>query len=234
MTSTCGDTRSAGRVISRGARSTPSVGGDDPVLGDQPGPHLARVDAVGRGQRGDGARLVDRFDDLPARHVGQRACGSARRPRRAGRGRARGPAATCSPSATERPTLRQRRSTSACASRSQRLVARAAPAGWPARRRRADRPSTCATTSTTASAPMSAQSRCANACAASTISGMPSCAAHRGDRRDGLHDAAVAAQRGEVHQRRRVGGQRRGGGIDVEPARAVDRAAPHRRNRGAP
>ena len=112
------------------------VGGDDAVLVDQPGPHLRRVDAVGRVQRGDGAGFVDRFDDPPSRHVGERGRGSCA-PTSARRARTRsGPAATCSPSATERPTWAATLA-SPCASRSrperQVLLREAAGPRWPAR-----------------------------------------------------------------------------------------------------
>ena len=67
-----------------------------------------------------------------------------------------------------------------------------------------------------ASAPKWAQSRCAKACAASTISGMPSSRHVAATRADGLDDAAVTAQRREVHQRGRIGRQDTGRGVDVE------------------
>ena len=47
-------------------------------------------------------------------------------------------------------------------------------------------------------------------------------AAGRRDRRDGLDDAAVAPEHGQVYQRWRIVRQRAGGGFGIETARAVD------------
>lgn len=47
------------------------VGGHDPPLREQPGPHRCRVGAVDRRQGGDRARLVDRFDHPPTGHIGE-------------------------------------------------------------------------------------------------------------------------------------------------------------------
>ena len=58
-------------------------------------------------------------------------------------------------------------------------------------------------------------------------------AAHLGELAGRLDDAAVAGQRGQVHQPRRIGGQDRGGVVDDQPAGPVDRQHAARRSRCA-
>jgi hypothetical protein len=100
--STCGDTRSTGACSSNGARCTSAYVMTirrSAISHD----HLLRVGAVERCQRRDGRRPSDRLDDPPAGHIGQR--GAVAWPSSASRARIRsGPAARCSPSATEYPT----------------------------------------------------------------------------------------------------------------------------------
>ena len=183
------------------------------MFGDEPGPHLQRVDAVGRQQRGDGARLARRT----RRPASRRTSASTVRV---------WPPTSAEPgldvSRPRRDVLTERDRKTNVGSDVRLGVGQAAawrcvgqqsgPGGeqptprGPAVHLRDD--------VYIASAPMSAQSRCAKAWAASTTRGMPSPRHTAAISAGGLHDAAVTAQHREVHQRRRVGGEAAGRGVE--------------------
>ena len=231
VASTCGEIRSTGPVSSSGARSAVAAVVTDLPLRDQSASYSRRVGAVDRGQGGDRARLVERFDHPPAR---------ARRPARCaccGPLRRVGPASRAArkPGAHPLPPRKPTRAAILASPNSSRWATGKSEAhsgeGSRGRSRRqqigphrqdarlpAGRPSICATTSTARR--HRPRSRCAPAPGRRRRpAAVPVRGRHLRDIRQRLHDAAVAGHRGQVHQVGRVGVQ--GGRRVVERHPAV-------------